>query len=157
MLFLACVLAIQVAAPSQAEDRPASAGRYAAFIAEAAPRFNIPAHRIRNVMRVESADDSRAVSHAGAMALMEIMPATWNELRARCRLGSDAFDPRDIILAGAAYLRELYDRYGSPGFLAACNAGPERHRQYLVDGRPPAPRDSHLHRETAAADRIGGS
>jgi soluble lytic murein transglycosylase-like protein len=76
MLFLSCALAIQGAEPSRAEDRPSYTDRSAAFIAEAAPRFNIPAHRICNIMHIESVDDSRTVSHAGAMELMQIMPAT---------------------------------------------------------------------------------
>ena len=42
-------------------------------------------------------------------------------------LGPDPFDPRDNILAGAAYLAEMFARYGSPGFLAAYNAGPRRY------------------------------
>ena len=63
------------------------------------------------------------------------MPDTWAELRVRHRLGRDPYDPRDNILAGAAYLREMYDRYGSPGFLAAYNAGPGRYEEYLA-GRP---------------------
>ena len=135
MMLLACALVLHFTAPSQAEARPAGVDRYAAFITEAARRFDIPAHWIRNVMRVESAGDSRAVSPAGAMGLMQIMPATWKELRQRYRLGSDPFDPRDNILAGAAYLRELYDRYGSPGFLAAYNAGPGRYEASLA-GKP---------------------
>ena len=53
------------------------------------------------------------------MGLMQIMPKTWTELRARYGLGADPYDPHDNILAGAAYIRELHDRYGSPGFLAA--------------------------------------
>lgn len=57
------------------------------------------------------------------------------ELRVRHRLGRDPYNPRDNILAGAAYLREMYDRYGSPGFLAAYNAGPGRYDEYLA-GRP---------------------
>jgi hypothetical protein len=66
MQFLACVMAIQVAAPSRAEDRPSCTDRYAAFMAEAARRFNIPAHWIRDVMHAESAGDSRAVSMRAA-------------------------------------------------------------------------------------------
>jgi hypothetical protein len=68
--------------------------------------------------------------------LMQIMPDTWADLRIRYRLGRDPFDPRDNILGGTAYLREMYDRFGSPGFLAAYNAGPERYRQHVEDGRP---------------------
>ena len=92
---------------------------YAAYIAEAAQRFGFPARWILAVMRRESAGDVRAVSEKGAMGLMQIMPDTWDELRARYGLGRDPFDPRDNILAGAAYLRELHDRFGSPGFLGA--------------------------------------
>jgi hypothetical protein len=69
------------------------------------------------------------------MGLMQIMPDTWAELRTLHRLGRDPYDPRDNILAGAAYLREMHDRYGSPGFLAAYNAGPRRYDEYLA-GRP---------------------
>src|SRR3546814_1759860 len=104
-------------------------------IEEAVRRFGIPAAWIRAVMRAESAGDCRTISSAGAMGLMQIMPGTWAELRVRHRLGSNPYDPRDNILAGAAYLRELYDRYGSPGFLAAYNAGPGRYEEYLA-GRP---------------------
>lgn len=108
---------------------------HAAFVTEASQRFGIPEHWIRSVRRVESADDVRAVSSAGAMGLMQVMPATWAELRVRYGLGRDPFDPRDNIIAGTAYLREMYDRYGSPGFLAAYNAGPGRYEEYLA-GRP---------------------
>ena len=110
---------------------------YAAYIAEAAQRFGFPARWILAVMRRESAGDARAVSpEKGAMGLMQIMPRTWDELRARYGLGRDPFDPRDNILAGAAYLRELHDRFGSPGFLAAYNAGPTRYAEHLAKGRP---------------------
>ena len=86
-------------------------------------------------MRVESANDVGAISPKGAMGLMQIMPPTWANLRTRHRLGGNPYDPRDNILAGAAYLRELHDRYGSPGFLAAYNAGPGRYEEHLA-GRP---------------------
>jgi len=64
------------------------------------------------------------------------MPKTYAGLRARHHLGPDAYNPRDNILAGAAYLREMLDRYGSPGFLAAYNAGPDRYDEHLATGRP---------------------
>src|SRR5690606_28024300 len=77
-----------------------------------------------------------AISSAGAMGLMQVMPATWTELRARYRLGRDPYDPRDNILAGAAYLREMWDRYGNvAAMLAAYNAGPARYDEYLATGR----------------------
>ncbi len=56
-------------------------------------------------MHVESVDDSRAISHAGAMGPMQIMTAKWMEFRARYRLGSDAFRPRDNSLTGVSDLR----------------------------------------------------
>lgn len=114
------------------------------FIDEASRRFDVPTHWIRTVLCVESAGDVRATSPKGAMGLMQIMPETWGELRLRYDLGNDPYDPRDNILAGTAYLRELHDRYGSPGFLAAYNAGPGRYEEHLA-GRPlPAETEAYL-------------
>jgi Transglycosylase SLT domain len=121
--------------PSLADVRPARAHQYLRYITEASRRFVIPAQWIRDVMSAESAGNVRAVSRKGAMGLMQIMPATWKELRTRYHLSHDPFDPHDNIVAGAAYLRELYDRYGWPGALAAYNAGPERYEEHLA-GRP---------------------
>jgi len=109
---------------------------FAAFVTEASKRFGVPEHWIRAVMHVESSAKQRARSSKGAMGLMQIMPKTWTELRARYGLGADPYDPRDDILAGAAYIRELYDRYGAPGFLAAYNAGPGRYERHLATRRP---------------------
>jgi soluble lytic murein transglycosylase-like protein len=122
-------------AESAPAARPQRAHPIADYVAEAARRFGVPAAWIRAVMGAESAGDVRAVSPKGAMGLMQIMPDTWSELRTRYGLGRDPFDPRDNILAGAAYLREMYDRYGSPGFLAAYNAGPQRYDEYLAGVR----------------------
>ncbi|MFT9092260.1 MAG: lytic transglycosylase domain-containing protein [Gluconacetobacter sp.] len=134
---IACLLAAgclvsmaPIAVSAQTSDVP-----YSAEIAEAARRFDIPATWIRAVMGAESAGYPDVVSSAGAMGLMQIMPGTWADLRIRHHLGRDPYDPRDNILAGAAYLRELHDRYGSPGFLAAYNAGPDRYEASLA-GRP---------------------
>lgn len=121
-----------------------TAAPHATHVTEASQRFRIPERWIRAVMQVESAGRERAVSSAGAMGLMQIMPDTWADLRDRHQLGRDPFDPRDNILGGTAYLREMYDRFGSPGFLAAYNGGPERYRQYLADGRP-LPRETRLY------------
>lgn len=110
---------------------------YAPHVADAARRFGIPEAWIWAVMRVESAGNARAVSSAGAMGLMQIMPGTWAQLRARHGLGNDPFDVRDNIMAGAAYLREMHDRYGNASaMLAAYNAGPGRYDDYLSRGRP---------------------
>jgi hypothetical protein len=105
------------------------------YVEEAARRFGIPEHWIWSVMRVESAGRVQARSSAGAMGLMQLMPGTWQGLRARHGLGSDPYDPRDNIMAGAAYLREMHDRYGEFGMLAAYNAGPGRYEDYRSRGR----------------------
>lgn len=128
---------------------------WAPYIAEAAARHDVPAAWIREVMARESGGRRWAVSPAGAMGLMQVMPATWAELRSRYRLGHDPFDPRDNILAGAAYIREMYDRFGAPGFLAAYNAGPGRFRSYLDRGRP-LPRET-VRFVVAVAPRIAGT
>lgn len=114
----------------------ANAHPYGAHVAEASQRFGIPEAWIWSVMRVESAGNASARSHAGAMGLMQVMPGTYAELRSRYGLGPNPYDPRDSILAGAAYLREMHDRYGSAGFLAAYNAGPGRWEEYVDRGRP---------------------
>ncbi|MDO5706298.1 MAG: lytic transglycosylase domain-containing protein [Paracoccus sp. (in: a-proteobacteria)] len=109
---------------------------FASHVAEASLRFGVPQHWIRAVRHVESRGNPHAVSPKGAMGLMQVMPETWAALRARHALGDDPFDPRDNIFAGAAYLREMHDRYGDvTGMLAAYNAGPGRYDEHLISGR----------------------
>ncbi len=108
---------------------------------KSAARFGIPDQWIRAVMAQESGGEEQAVSPVGAMGLMQLMPGTYQELQAEDGLGPDPFNPEDNILAGAAYIREMYDRYGAPGFLAAYNAGPEALDSYLAG-------DSQLPEET---------
>ncbi len=146
------------AASAQAQSAPIAtvnpADPYAADIAEASRRFSIPESWIRAVIRVESSGRVRAVSPKGAIGLMQIMPDTWAGLRLRYRLGRNPRDPHDNILAGAAYLREMHDRYGAAGFLAAYNAGPGRYAEYLATGRPlPAETLAYV---AALAPLIGG-
>lgn len=123
-------------------DRPAEwrIDRWSAHIREASARFAIPARWIRRVMRAESggreiAGGQPTVSRAGAMGLMQLMPATWRDMRSLVGLGPDPHDPRDNILAGAAYLRLMYDRFGYPGLFAAYNAGPARYAAALSGAR----------------------
>ncbi len=106
------------------------------YIHEASGRFGVPQNWIRSVMHQESGGQEDVISWAGAMGLMQVMPETYDGLRERYNLGNDPFDPHNNILAGTAYLREMYDRFGSPGFLAAYNAGPNRVDQYLSNGAP---------------------
>lgn len=137
---LCSALVLLSAAPAlpRPVPEPAAAQRVdiAAHVTEASQRFGIPEHWIYAVMRVESAGRIGAVSSAGAMGLMQLMPGTWARQRARFGLGSDPFNPRDNIMAGTSYLREMYDSYGADGFLAAYNAGPGRYADYRDKGRP---------------------
>lgn len=122
--------------PARVKSAVPARDPWAAHIAEAAKRFAIPERWIRAVMAVESTGVRTARSPKGAMGLMQIMPKTWDELRARYALGSDPWQPRANILAGAAYLRELHDLYGSiVAMLAAYNAGPKRFDAHLASGR----------------------
>ncbi|WP_296173009.1 lytic transglycosylase domain-containing protein [uncultured Brevundimonas sp.] len=129
---------VSVALPAAFEPREQALARRAIddLITEAARRFGLPPHWIRAVMKQESGFNPRATSRAGAMGLMQVMPATYAELRRRHGLGADPYDPRDNILAGAAYLRELHDRFGLEGMLPAYNAGPGRYLQHRDEGRP---------------------
>ena len=136
------------------ENRSTTADPFAAFIVEAEQRFGIPAAWIGAVIQAESAGNARAVSSAGAIGLMQIMPETWAVLRDRYGLGADPYDAHDNIMAGAAYLRELHDRYGAPGFLAAYNAGAARYEDHLTTGRP-LPAETLAYVE-AIAPLIGG-
>lgn len=132
-------LTLLVSPPALAQISPAamqSGTSVNIHVTQAAQRFGIPEHWIWSVMRVESAGHLRATSSAGAMGLMQLMPATWGLMRRRYDLGSDPYEPHDNILAGAAYLREMHDRYGPTGMLAAYNAGPGRYEDYLLRGRP---------------------
>ncbi|WP_374710380.1 lytic transglycosylase domain-containing protein [Brucella anthropi] len=135
--------------------RPA-AHPYAAHIAEASQHFGIPEYWIRAVLRAESAGDVRAISTAGALGLMQVMPDTWAGLRVRYRLGRDPYDPRDNILAGTAYLREMWDRYDNvAAMLAAYNAGPGRYDDHRATGRP-LPADTRTY-VAALLPLIGGA
>jgi hypothetical protein len=111
------------------------------YIEQASARFDVPDVWIRAVMDVESrgqeySNGQLTTSPVGAMGLMQVMPQTYDEMRDQFHLGDDAYDPEENILAGTAYLREMYDMYGSPGFLAAYNAGPRRLDDYLSNERP---------------------
>lgn len=137
-----------------------ASGPWGVEIHDASRRFNVPEEWIRAVMHVESGGQTHwkggqpITSTAGAMGLMQVMPGTYDELRYVHGLGPDAYEPRDNILAGAAYIREMYDLYGYPGFLGAYNAGPERYRQYVEEGRP-LPRETERYMDIIAPQIAG--
>lgn len=134
-LFLAAALAWS--APAEAEP----VDQWAGEIAQSSIRFGIPEDWIRRVMTIESGGrtmlgGSPIVSHSGAVGLMQLMPGTWRDMQKMLGLGSNPNDPHDNILAGAAYLRLMYDRFGYPGLFAAYNAGPARYSAALASARP---------------------
>lgn len=139
---------VSVAEPHDPMPGPAvdPVARWDTQIAEAARRFGLPPAWIARVMRAESGGRTRLygrpiVSPKGAMGLMQLMPGTWAEARLALGLGGDPHDPHDNILAGAWYLRRMYDRFGHPGLFAAYNAGPGRYAAYL-DGRSRLPAET---------------
>ena len=92
------------------------------YIEEASRATGMPVALIDAVIRTESGYRPGAVSRAGAQGLMQLMPST-----ARALGVTDPFDPRENILAGAQYLRKMYDQFGAlPLAIAAYNAGPGR-------------------------------
>ncbi len=105
------------------------------WIREASARFDVPEAWIREVMRQESGGRPGVTSRAGAMGLMQVMPGTYRELQARHGLGDDPYHPYDSLMAGTAYIRQMYDLFGSPAFLAAYNAGPGRLEGFLYNRR----------------------
>lgn len=160
MLLIVGALAVGLilrAAPTYAEPAAATypaLDRWQGLIAEASRRFGVSEAWIRAVMQAESGGrttvDGRPItSRAGAMGLMQVMPDTYEEMRRAHGLGSDPHDPRDNILAGTAYLRAMYDRYGYPGLFAAYNAGPGRYDDHLQHGRP-LPVETHAYLATVA-------
>lgn len=129
--------------------------RWRPCIETASTRFGVPMRWIERVMRAESGGRTtlggRPIrSRAGAIGLMQLMPETWAEMRARLGLGIDPDNPCDNILAGTLYLRLMYDRFSYPGLFAAYNAGPRRYAAYLA-GRTALPRET-----IAYLDQVSG-
>ena len=139
---IAIALALGVATPAVAAPPvPDRVAHWRPQIAEASAWFGVPAIWIERVIRAESGGhttlDGRPItSRAGAMGLMQLMPATWAQMRAALGLGPNPHNPRDNILAGTAYLRRMYDRFGYPGLFAAYNAGPARYAAARALGHP---------------------
>ena len=104
---------------------------YDDIIREAAEAYDVPFGFIKAVIRIESAFQSDAVSHAGAMGLMQLMPRTAESLDV-----DDPFNVRQNIFGGAKFLRILIDRYDGDInlILAAYNAGDVAVRRH--DGIP---------------------
>jgi soluble lytic murein transglycosylase-like protein len=125
--------------PAPQPTKPAA--RWKPMVAQAASQFALPEAWVTAVMGQESGGHTTRngkpiTSKAGAMGLMQLMPHTYNDLRRQYGLGADPYAPQDNIVAGTAYLRQMYARYGYPGMFAAYNAGPGRLDAYLTRGTP---------------------
>jgi soluble lytic murein transglycosylase-like protein len=105
---------------------------YEGFIREAAALYQVDASLIRSIMQAESAFDPSAVSRAGAMGLMQLMPDIAEAFDIE-----HPFDPRENIMGGARLLRELLDQHHGNVKLAVAsyNAGPTAVARY--GGVPP--------------------
>jgi soluble lytic murein transglycosylase-like protein len=127
----------------------AAVDRWQVEIMQAAHRFELPDAWIRAVMSVESAGQTEMngkpiTSPKGAMGLMQLMPETYAEMRRLHGLGDDPYWPADNIMAGTAYLRINFDRFGYPGLFGAYNAGPDRYARSLAGKSLPAETRAYL-------------
>lgn len=112
----------------------ASSVPYLDHVREAAKLYSLPVELVAAVMRIESGGNPNAVSIAGAMGLMQLMPGTADDMGV-----DDPYDPRKNIFGGARYLRILINTYeGSVAMaLAAYHAGAAKVDKY--GGIPPYP------------------
>ena len=124
-LLLAAAGSCFLTLPAEATELP-----FADLVDTAARRHGVDPDLVHAVIAVESGYRASAQSRAGAQGLMQLMPGTQRDLGV-----SDAFDPRQNVDAGVAYLRRLTDEFGTVLALAAYNAGPGTVRRY--NGIPP--------------------
>ena len=122
--------------------------RWDPYVAEASRRFDVPPDWIRAVIRMESGgrtlmgENLPITSDMGAMGIMQVLPQTYDDMRLQYRLGGDPYDPHDNVIAGTAYLKWLYGKYGNPGMFAAYNDGPGNLDAFLTQGRD-LPNETH--------------
>ena len=109
--------------PQLAECDPLPAPEVESLVGETSERDGVSPDLLRSVMKQESGFRPCAVSSKGAMGLMQLMPATAEQLGVL-----DPFDPTSNLDGGARFLKQLLSRYGGdvPKALGAYNAGPAR-------------------------------
>jgi soluble lytic murein transglycosylase-like protein len=109
-----------------------SAGSFESLIQQASSKYGVDADLVKAVIQNESAYNPSAISSAGAIGLMQLMPATADNLGVE-----NPLDPAQNIDGGVKLLRELLNQFGGniTNTLAAYNAGPGAVQQY--GGVPP--------------------
>ena len=123
---------IYIKEKSRRSSNTHSTDKYDRLIEEASKRHGVLFPLIKAVIKAESDFDPRAVSKAGALGLMQIMPQNVNTLKI-----SDPFNPLENIMGGTRYFKQLIDKYEGKLqlALAAYNAGPNMVDYY--NGIPP--------------------
>jgi soluble lytic murein transglycosylase len=118
--------------PAKKAVRPASSAAYEKIIEEASGMYRVESGLVKAVIRAESDFNPAAVSHKGALGLMQLMPDTATLMQV-----GDPFDPVENVLGGTRYLGQLLRRFNGDRILAlaAYNAGPEKVEMY--QGVPP--------------------
>ncbi|NCF38282.1 MAG: transglycosylase SLT domain-containing protein [Gammaproteobacteria bacterium] len=108
-------------------DKDANRKRFASKIAEVASRYQVPEGLLHAVIAIESAYDPNAVSRAGAVGLMQLMPATAKRYGVANRQ-----DPSANLTGGTRYLKDLLLRFDSnlELALAGYNAGENAVEKY---------------------------
>lgn len=106
--------------------------KYDTYIRQAARKYGVSFPLIKAIIQAESSFNPRAVSRAGALGLMQLMPANVRLLKIR-----DPFDPWENIMGGTRFFKNLLNRYDGKLSLALAgyNAGPHRVDEY--NGIPP--------------------
>ena len=138
MVFPLCLCLILLFFAQQAALRARRERAYLPTVSAAAAEYHVPAAMILAVIDTESDFRPDAVSSAGAVGLMQIMPETFAWMMEENMIGpvaNDAlFDPETNIRCGACYLAYLFERFGAwPEALAAYNAGEGRVSEWLRD------------------------